>query len=288
MKLDVARIGSRWKIGCWVCCPPETDWQEAGEYLRDLAAAVGCRPYELLTDPLAHVSSLLDGPPKARPKLPPPSEQLIQGWQSRLRSTDSALAYLIERRGLRHETIEQYELGYDGDLDAITLPVRDAAGELVNVKWRHLAPDADPKMTGLGGKGRSHLYPLEVLAADPLALVLCEGEFDALLLNQHGVPAVTSTAGTSWKPDWDPHVIGRRVAVLYDAGARSYEKAERRAAALVAAGARDSWPVDLTLCGFTKGEDVGDWVCKYRWPAHELVAFLNASRRWYVESQVSA
>jgi hypothetical protein len=136
-------------------------------------------------------------------------------------------------------------------------------------------------MMGLGGKGRSHLYPLSVLGADPATLVLCEGELDALLLNQHGIRAVTSTAGTTWKPDWDRHVVRRRVAVLYDAGARSYERAERRALALVAAGAREAWPVDLTLAGFAKGEDVGDWFVKYRWDAAALWAFLNATRRWY-------
>jgi hypothetical protein len=69
--------------------------------------------------------------------------------------------------------------------------------------------------------------------------------------------------------------------VLYDAGAHSYERAEKRASALVAAGAKEAWPVDLTLVGFAKGEDVGDWFVNYGWDATAMKAFLNESRRWY-------
>lgn len=119
------------------------------------------------------------------------------------------------------------------------------------------------------------------LGHGPPAVVISEGETDTLLLNQAGIPAVTSTAGTSWKAEWDRFVAGRRVAVLYDAGALSYERAERRALALVATGAKEAWPVDLTLAGFAKGEDVGDWFATYGWDAIALRAFINKSRKWY-------
>ena len=280
-KLDVTRIGGRWKVGCWVCCPPDATPDDAREYLRDLADAVGCRPFELLSDPLAHLGGQLD---QHRPSRAPRvsrelSEAHVAGWASRLRTTPHALAWL-HGRGLTDETIRIYELGYDGDADAITIPVRDEHGEFVNVRRRYLAPDSHPKMMGLPGRG-SQLYPLRILDDDPAALLVCEGETDALLLNQPGIAAVTSTAGTSWKPEWDRFVAGRSVAVMYDAGARSYERAERRALALEDAGAKEAWPVDLSLVGFADGEDVGDWFVTYGWEASALKAFLNESRRWY-------
>jgi hypothetical protein len=249
----------------------------------------------LLSDPLAHLARQLDQHgsssfPRVSREL---SEAHVAGFTSRLSTTPHALAWL-HGRGLTDETIRIYELGYDGDADAITIPVRDETGELVNLRRRYLAPDAGAKMMGLPGRG-SQLYPLRVLDNDPAALLVCEGEADALLLNQHGIPAVTSTAGTSWKPEWDRfvvgrlvpgrdrprRVIGRRVAVMYDAGARSYERAERRALTFEAAGAKEAWPVDLTLVGLADGEDAGDWFMTYGFGAYELKKFLNESRRWY-------
>jgi len=275
-KLDIRRkpSGRGWWVQCWVC-------DEGSAYLADLAAAVGCRPYQLIDDPLTHLGHLLERPTSgSAARQESVTGAHIDGWCSRLTTTEHALAWL-HRRGLTDETIRRYLLGYDGDAHAITIPVYDEAGELVNLRRRFLAPDADPKIVGLVGRGRSHLYPLSTLDSDPAALVLCEGEPDCWLLNQHGIPALTSTAGTTWKPEWDAHVVGRRVGVLYDAGALSYERAERRALALVAAGAGEAWPVDLTLAGFAKGEDVTDWFVTYGWDATALKAFLNASRKWF-------
>lgn len=101
-------------------------------------------------------------------------------------------------------------------------------------------------------------------------LIVCEGEFDALLLRQKGLPAVTSTASTSWKPEWDVHTRDRRVAVLYDSG--SLDLAERRAAELVAAGAAHAWAVDL---GLGHGEDVTDWFITYGRSRAELCELVR-------------
>ena len=107
-------------------------------------------------------------------------------------------------------------------------------------------------------------------------LLVCEGEFDALLLRQHGFPAVTSTAGTSWSPEWNRHVRGRQVAVVYDAGAFSLEIAERRAREFVAAGACEAWAVEL---GLEKGEDATDWFVNYGRSADDLRRLIRAARR---------
>jgi hypothetical protein len=282
-KLDVTRRPRGWWIGCWVCCPPDAPPDEKREYLEALKLVTGARGDQLLGNAPEHLAPWLERPAHASVRSAEQvDEETVQQYRRALPGS-AGCEYLTERRGLTPETIERFELGYEwnfGEADAITIPVRNEAGELANLRRRYLASDADPKMTGLPRRPAA-LYPLAVLVQDPRALVVCEGELDALLLNQHGIAAVTSTAGTTWKPEWNRYAAGRRVAVLYDAGAASYERAERRAAELVAAGAREAWPVDLTLVGFAKGEDVGDWFMTYRWDAAAMKAFLNATRRWY-------
>lgn len=272
---DVTWTGSDFLVGSFSAkCP------RAGECLHSLAAAAGTTAGHIKSNPLQHLAPWLDGGRRAvRHPVKPPSEATVAGWRSALLASPEALRYLIERRGLTLETIERYELGYDRDADAVTFSVRDEDGELVNVKRRFLNSSAQPKSMGLARPAA--LYPVRVLAGDPQALVVCEGEVDALLLNQHGISAVTSTAGTHWNPEWDAHVVGRQVAVLYDAGVVSYDNAEARAEGFRLAGARDAWPVDLTLAGFQKGEDVGDWFVKYGRSADELRRYIWSSRRWH-------
>lgn len=286
-KLDVTRNlgpGPRWFIGCWVCCPPDASREEKSEYLEALKLVTGARGDQLLGNAPEHLAPWLERPIHASVRPTEPlDEEAVQKYCDALRDAIRQNFYVyrwLRGRGLSDATLARFEFGYDAETGAITIPVRDGAGELMNLRRRYLAPDADPKMTGLPRR-RAALYPLSVLRDDPSAFVVCEGELDAALLNQYGIAAVTSTAGTTWKPEWARYVVRCRVAVLYDAGARSYEKAERRADEFVAAGAREAWPVDLTLVGFAKGEDIGDWFCRYRWDAHALRAFLNATRRWF-------
>lgn len=231
-------------------------------------------PWRLLHDPRPYVAV---GPIRAERSFDsPPSRASIDGWHAALLTSDAPLDYLLDQRGLTIETIKRFELGWDKETDAITIPISDERHELHNVKRRYLAPARDPKITGL--RRPAELYPIRVLEANPLTLVVAEGEFDCLLLNQHGIAAITSTAGTTWKREWDRHVFGRRVAVLYDAGDDSFEKAERRAGELLAAGARDAWPVDLSRAGFAPNEDVTDWFCKYGRSSVSLRRLISASR----------
>ncbi|HEX6681090.1 MAG TPA: hypothetical protein VF063_10625 [Gaiellaceae bacterium] len=258
-----------WWVQCWVC-------PNGREYTAALRDAVGVAASLILDDPLRYLAAWLttNGHRRSAPQ-PPPTEATVDGWRSGLLASPDGLRYLIQERGLTLETIKRYELGYDQDHHAVTFPVRDEDGALVNVRRRRLNPNARPKIVGLARP--ASIYPLGILADDPAALVICEGELDCLLLNQHGIPALTGTAGTTWKDEWSAYIVGRQVAVMYDAG--SHELATRRASGLRAAGARDAWPVDLSRAGLEHGEDVGDWFVTYGRSARELRRFINGSRR---------
>jgi len=212
---------------------------------------------------------------------------LVSVWSEYLVRSPRAWAarrYLADERGIGGEAVRRYTLGYgsrNGRPDAFMFPVHDEQGELAALKerfWPNLwKPRGGKPHKTRNSRGEAHLYPLATLATDPKAIVLCEGEFDCLLLNQSGIPALTSTAGTNWKPDWNRHVIGRQVAVLCDAG--SSELAERRARELVAAGARQAWVANLEHEGFAHGEDLTVAVVRYGWTAQDLRNFINSERR---------
>lgn len=112
-----------------------------------------------------------------------------------------------EERGLTDETIDQFEIGWDGT--SITFPVYDADGNLINIRHRR-APNKStgPKLWNEKG-GRASLYNIKALETakgkNPFYILITEGEFDAMVATQHGFLAVSSTAGSAtFKPDWVP------------------------------------------------------------------------------------
>lgn len=253
-------------IGCYT-----SGCGEGGDYLRALAAAYNApNGATILADPW----SWLDVRPAANREpepLPPPV--LLRAWARALASHVEATEYLHRERGLTDATVRAAGLGYDGR--ALVIPAYAAGRELGTVKRRYWP---DPWRVERGGKQvfkrglRGHpsvLYP----DAPPGGWLLCEGELDALLARQHGLPAITSTAGTGWRPDWDALVVGRRVAVAYDSG--STEATASRVAALRAAGA-DAWPVNL---GLSPGQDLTDWFVTYGRSSGALRALVRCERK---------
>jgi 5S rRNA maturation endonuclease (ribonuclease M5) len=48
-------------------------------------------------------------------------------------------------------------------------------------------------------------------------VIVCEGEFDSIILNQNSFLAVTGTAGAgTWKPEWNAFFKGKNVVLCYD------------------------------------------------------------------------
>ena len=108
----------------------------------------------------------------------------------------------LHARGISDEIITLHQLGWNGQ--RITIPITNRDGVVVCFK---LAKDPDdqstaPKMLTSRG-GRVELYGWERVLAKPCRLVICEGEFDRLVLEAHGIAAVTSTGGAgSFRMKW--------------------------------------------------------------------------------------
>lgn len=128
--------------------------------------------------------------------------------------------WLKNDRLLLEEDIDDYELGYGVFYGKswITIPVRDATGTVQFMKLRQ-----DPFVSSGGAKymstgGEAAIFNAEVLKDKPDQLVICEGEFDCLVLRAYGIPAISSTAGArTFKDEWiDQLVSVRHLYICFD------------------------------------------------------------------------
>jgi hypothetical protein len=145
------------------------------------------------------------------------SEANVVAWhEAGLRNADLQ-RWFHEHRGYTDETIAARQLGWDGQ--RVTIPVRDPAGGLVNVR-RYLRDSGGEKQKMLplvpGTDKAVRLFP----DVDPLPeqVILVEGEWDAILMHQEGFAnTLTATGGAgTFKPEWAPRFEGRDVVICYD------------------------------------------------------------------------
>jgi hypothetical protein len=147
------------------------------------------------------------------------SEGTVKGWVSSLISSPERLEELVSRRGVDEEILEAYEIGWDASQRAYTIPIRDADGEIMNVRRYQFDPPNDRRkiwsVSGMGSPAR--LYPIDVLGDDHDELVVCEGEWDALVTIQNGFACITRTAAASvWDSAWGEYFQDKIVYLVHD------------------------------------------------------------------------
>ncbi|MCW1908027.1 MAG: toprim domain-containing protein [Candidatus Saccharibacteria bacterium] len=128
--------------------------------------------------------------------------------------------WLKNDRLLLEEDIDDYELGY-GEFYGkswVTIPVRDASGTVQFMKLRQdpFVASGSAKYMSTGGEGA--IFNAEILKEKPDQLVICEGEFDCLVLRAFGIPAISSTAGArTFKQEWiDQLTSVRHLYICFD------------------------------------------------------------------------
>lgn len=179
-----------------------------------------------------------------------------------------ALMYLKgPERGLTIETIVSHKLGYAGaeapvyralrdegfsrkDIlstglcyekdgrvvecfnDMITIPYM-TAGNVITIRgrtWPYDKSDKKPKYKTIPGAD-SRLFNSDFTWHEK-EITLVEGEFDAMVLEQLGFPAVGVPGANAWQDQWDAYLADvRRIFVVFDrdaAGTRGAEKLEER------------------------------------------------------------
>ncbi len=157
------------------------------------------------------------------------SLELVRQYHANLPET--LRTYLREQRGISDAVINLALLGWDGR--RITIPVFNHAGVFSFFKLAKAPDDTSdsPKMLAPPGT-QAELYGWERLAVTPEEIIICEGEFDRLVLESRGVAAVTSTGGaTTFRRSWaDAFTEIPRVYLCFDrdrAGRAGAEKVAR-------------------------------------------------------------
>ena len=150
----------------------------------------------------------------------------INTWHNILAKDDEALNILLKTRGITLDTVKRFKIGFDM-IDRYLIPVFDEEGQCINVR-RYNPLVKEMKMMSYGkGYGSAYIYPVNVLNEND-TIMICEGEMDALIANQLGVPAVTLTGGANSTLEPFKHMFkGKSVYVCYDvdeAGKRGAKK----------------------------------------------------------------
>jgi DNA primase len=110
--------------------------------------------------------------------------------------------HYLNSRGIPDASIDLNLLGWNGW--RITIPILGGSGKVSFFKQAKDPEDQteSPKMIAWP-KGHLELYGRENLRDTKTPIIICEGEFDRLVLEANGFEAVTSTGGArAFKKDW--------------------------------------------------------------------------------------
>lgn len=221
--------------------------------------------------------------------IPPVDDSLVHRMSMFLLRDKVRLSYLMKRRGLTLPTLRRFEIG--ADEYRLTIPVRKDDGVLVGIR-RYLPNTKDaPKMVAhAGGSGSAFLYPhfavQRIINSPQPYVILCEGEWDCMLLWQHGFDAITITAGVqTWSEDFTNVIasLKKNVVIVYDANDAGsdgvlpdlgWRTANERATYLRIAIPEQS-VVCVKLPLVERGADITDWFVTHHKSADELKQLIS-------------
>ena len=123
----------------------------------------------------------------------------------------------VNHRGITDAVVDLHQLGWNGE--RITIPIFDRDGRLSFFKLAKDPADTKPGPKMISPPGTTaELYGWERVRTKPCRIVICEGEFDRLVLETHGLAAVTSTGGAGvFRTEWAEAFAGiPEVYVCFD------------------------------------------------------------------------
>lgn len=130
------------------------------------------------------------------------------------------LVAALHDRGLTDATIREFRLGEDRG--RITIPIKNGAGEYVNIRRYSPGASGNEKIRNTRGHGQLRLYPIAELGYDKI--VLTGGEIKALAGRQFlraagetDIGCLTPTGGEgNWSPAFTPLFKGKIVWIVLD------------------------------------------------------------------------
>lgn len=207
-------------------------------------------------------------PPKPKLQNPPIKESYITKCQEQLNKP--AARHLFEIRGITRDTLDRYQIGWDTEAQRNTIPIRDERGKIGNVRmyngrkgrWRMM-----PYTQTVKGKQYTYGSPVRLYGLDELVnydgdqIIICEGEWDRLILQQYGFQAVTSTNGCeTFQPEWVRYFKDKDVVIIFDSDGPGQQAAKSRMLPMFeGTGIKSIKNILLPLAGTKKEKDITDY-----------------------------
>ncbi len=132
-----------------------------------------------------------------------PDEKINELVEQYHKALPERIRTYLNQRCLTNEIIDRFKIGWTGT--AISIPIYNKDNEYAFFKFRK-----NPLLNSTKGLrywftegAQAELYGWENIINSKPLLIICEGEFDRLVLESKGIPAVTSTAGVkTFLDDW--------------------------------------------------------------------------------------
>ena len=166
--------------------------------------------------------------------------QLSEQWEKNLFTLEGAeaLAFLTNR-GINEEYIRKYHFGYvdmGWFVNSVSIPIFDGRGKFRTVRFRRLSPDpakGRPKYDQFRHE-KPHLFNISSVRHH--VVHICEGEFDATIMEQVGRHAVGVPGINNFPEYWKWLFVGNDVRLVFDADDPGSEawKAVRRSIGQIA------------------------------------------------------
>jgi hypothetical protein len=197
----------------------------------------------------------------------------LEWYDALVREYPKMEEWAVEQRGVKLKTLQRAVVGFNGR--SWTFPCKKG-NRWMQTKFIRYKADGTKDIQQTPG-ARAMLWPARFLQDAPsVPVLLCEGEWDALLAEQGSkglYVALTGTGGSGTPPlDLSP-LANREVFVAYDCDGPGQTGAEKIARSLRKVGAR-VFILDLSRFGLPKtenhGADISDFFLKHGGNADKL------------------
>jgi hypothetical protein len=177
----------------------------------------------------------------------------------------------LNARGITDALVSDFKLGW-GEFYGkwwITIPIQDIDGNFVFFKLRQDPNEGDEKITYPRGI-EAQIYDWETLKTATDKIVICEGEFDRLILLSKGIPAITSTHGAmTFKQEWCKRLANvSKIYICFD-NDEAGKKGAERVAKMVENGGNKTYIITLPE-EVGEGGDITDYFIKLNGNSDDL------------------
>ena len=187
----------------------------------------------------------------------------------------------LNNRGITDEIISDHKLGWGKFYGKwwITIPITDIKGKYQFLKLRKDPDDSsnEIKYKFYPAGSSATVYGWESIKSNVSPLVICEGEFDRLILNSFGISAITSTAGAgTFKKEWFDYL--KPFSEIYIAFDKD-EVGQREAEKIIKKIEKELLETSIYKITFpdrmTEGKDVSDYFNNYSGNPDEFIYQLS-------------